>query len=89
METLEGTAQSVVFAAPEGGFTVFRLRPAGRRGIVTVTANAPAPLVGQEIALSGEWVQHCRDLAGSLKAGDLFYEIAAAPHNGLLAMPEI
>ena len=32
-------------------------------------------------------VQHCRDLAGSLKAGDLFYEIAAAPHNGLLAMP--
>ena len=34
-------------------------------------------------------VQHCRDLAGSLKAGDLFYEIAAAPHNGLLAMPGI
>ena len=60
METLEGTAQSVVFAAPEGGFTVFRLRPAGRRGLVTVTANAPAPLVGQEIALSGEWVQHPR-----------------------------
>ena len=60
METLEGTAQSVVFAAPEGGFTVFRLRPSGRRGLVTVTANAPAPLVGQEIALSGEWVQHPR-----------------------------
>ena len=60
METLEGTTQSVVFAAPEGGFTVFRLRPAGRRGLVTVTANAPAPLVGQEIALSGEWVQHPR-----------------------------
>lgn len=31
-------------------------------------------------------VQHCRDLAGFLKAGDLFYEIAAAPHNGLLEM---
>ena len=60
METLEGTTQSVVFAAPEGGFTVFRLRPSGRRGLVTVTANAPAPLVGQEIALSGEWVQHPR-----------------------------
>lgn len=60
METLEGTAQSVVFAAPEGGFTVFRLRPSGRRGIVTVTANAPAPLVGQELTLSGEWVQHPR-----------------------------
>ena len=25
-----------------------------------MTANAPAPLVGQEIALSGEWVQHPR-----------------------------
>ena len=34
-------------------------------------------------------VHHSYDLAGSLKAGDLFYEIAAAPHNGLLAMPEI
>ncbi len=34
-------------------------------------------------------VRHCRDLAGSLKAGDLFYEIPDAPHNGLLAMPGI
>ena len=34
-------------------------------------------------------VQHCRDLAGSLKAGDLFYEIPDARHNGLLAMPRI
>ena len=34
-------------------------------------------------------VQHSYDLAGSLKEGDLFYEIAAAPHNGLLAMPGI
>ena len=34
-------------------------------------------------------VHHSNDLAGSLKAGDLFYEIAAAPHNGLLAMPGI
>ena len=34
-------------------------------------------------------VHHSYDLAGSLKASDLFYEIAAAPHNGLLAMPGI
>ena len=34
-------------------------------------------------------VHHSYDLTGSLKAGDLFYEIAAAPHNGLLAMPGI
>ncbi|MGP1575345.1 SF1B family DNA helicase RecD2 [Selenomonas sp.] len=60
METLEGTAEGVVFAAPEGGFTVFRLRPSGRRGLVTVTMNAPAPLVGQELTLSGEWVRHPR-----------------------------
>ncbi|WP_297944541.1 alpha/beta fold hydrolase [uncultured Campylobacter sp.] len=32
-------------------------------------------------------VHHCRDLAGFLKEGDLFYEIPDAPHNGLLAMP--
>ena len=34
-------------------------------------------------------VHHSYDLAGFLKAGDLFYEIPDAPHNGLLAMPEI
>lgn len=34
-------------------------------------------------------VRHCRDLARSLKAGDLFYEIPDARHNGLLAMPRI
>lgn len=34
-------------------------------------------------------VHHSYDLAGSLKEGDLFYEIAAVPHNGLLAMPGI
>lgn len=32
-------------------------------------------------------VQHSNDLVGSLKAGDLFYEIPDARHNGLLAMP--
>lgn len=32
-------------------------------------------------------VHHCRDLAGFLKEGDLFYEIPDARHNGLLAMP--
>lgn len=34
-------------------------------------------------------VHHSYDLAGSLKAGDLFYEIPNARHNGLLAMPGI
>ena len=34
-------------------------------------------------------VHHSYDLAGSLKASDLFYEIPDAPHNGLLAMPGI
>ena len=32
-------------------------------------------------------VHHSYDLAGSLKEGDLFYEIPDARHNGLLAMP--
>ncbi|WP_295151607.1 alpha/beta fold hydrolase [uncultured Campylobacter sp.] len=34
-------------------------------------------------------VHHSYDLAGSLKADDLFYEIPDARHNGLLAMPRI
>ncbi len=34
-------------------------------------------------------VHHSYDLAGSLKEGDLFYEIPDARHNGLLVMPRI
>lgn len=59
VETLTGTAESVIFAAPSGGFSVFRLRQA-RGAMTTVAANAPAPLLGQDLELTGVWVVHPR-----------------------------
>ncbi len=60
MRSLEGTVENIVFAAPKGEFCVFRLKSSKQRTLVTVTANAPAPLIGQELTLTGEWVRHRR-----------------------------
>ena len=60
MEEMEGTVDSVIFASADGRFTVFRLRPERQHGIISVTANAPAPLVGQLLHLKGNWIVHPR-----------------------------
>lgn len=58
--TLKGTVAAVIFSAPSGTFAVLRLRPDGEGGQVSVTVPSEPPLVGQEIELTGEWVQHPR-----------------------------
>ena len=60
MEELAGVVESVVFDSGDGGFAVFRLVPEGQAGRVSVTVRSAAPLVGQEVSLSGEWVEHPR-----------------------------
>lgn len=57
-ETLAGVVESVIFAAPSGGFAVFRLTPDHESGRVNVTVQSEAPLVGQQVALKGHWVVH-------------------------------
>ena len=59
-ETLEGSVDSVIFANDEGSFSVFRLRPAGQNSRVAVTAPCAAPLVGQQVRLVGQWINHPR-----------------------------
>ena len=60
MEELTGVVNSVVFDSGDGRFSVFRLVPEGRPGRVSVTISSAAPLVGQEVALQGAWVEHPR-----------------------------
>ena len=60
MEELEGVVENVIFASPDGRFAVFRLRPERQNGLVSVTVNAPAPLIGQLLTLKGQWVTHPR-----------------------------
>ncbi|TWH45250.1 exodeoxyribonuclease V alpha subunit [Sporomusa sp. KB1] len=57
---LEGTVENITFQAVDGSFTVFRLKPGSESGIVAVTGNFPPPLVGEQVTLTGEWVEHAR-----------------------------
>ncbi len=60
MEELSGVVESVVFDSGDGHFAVFRLVPEGQAGRVSVTVRSAAPLVGQEVSLRGDWVEHPR-----------------------------
>ena len=52
--------ESITFQSEDGGFTVFKLQPAGGRGLVTAVGKVSAPLVGEQAEMSGEWTEHVR-----------------------------
>ncbi|SHI84140.1 exodeoxyribonuclease V alpha subunit [Anaerovibrio lipolyticus DSM 3074] len=60
MEELQGSVENIIFASSDGRFSVFRLRPDGQRGVVTVTVQMEPPLQGQQLELKGYWVEHPR-----------------------------
>lgn len=60
MQSLKGTVDSIVFRGEGGDFAVFRLLAEREAAPVTVVGNFPVPLVGEELELSGEWVEHSR-----------------------------
>ena len=79
MEELEGVVENIIFASPDGHFAVFRLRPEHQNGLVNVTVNAPAPLIGQLLTLKGQWIVHPR-------FGEQFkveHMLAAAPSSAV------
>lgn len=60
MEKIEGSIQGIIFASDDDKFCVFRLRPEQQNTAITVTCNFPAPLVGQNVCIEGQWMQHPR-----------------------------
>ena len=58
-EELTGTVDHIIFSSNDGAFSVFRLR-LENRGKCTATTRGAAPLVGQEVRLTGGWVTHPR-----------------------------
>jgi exodeoxyribonuclease V alpha subunit len=56
-ETLSGSIEAVVFHNAENGFAVLRVRPDGRRDVVTVVGNLSAAVAGEFIQATGDWVQ--------------------------------
>ena len=58
-EELAGVVDHIIFASADGAFSVFRLR-LEQKGKCTATTKGAAPLVGQEVRLTGSWVTHPR-----------------------------
>lgn len=59
MEKLSGVVGSIVFQSADNGFCVFKINVASGE-IFSVVMNSMAPLLGEEIELSGDWVEHAR-----------------------------
>lgn len=60
MEQLRAVVENITFQSDDGSFVVFRVIPNGERNVVAVVGNVPAPLIGEELELIGEWVDHAR-----------------------------
>ncbi|HVS01650.1 MAG TPA: ATP-dependent RecD-like DNA helicase [Thermoanaerobaculia bacterium] len=59
-ETLEGTLERVVYASPESAWCVVRLRVPGRLGVVTAVGALFGIQPGEQVKLTGRWMQDSR-----------------------------
>ena len=57
---LSGQIETVTFTNEETGFTIARVRVAGRRDPVTVVGSLLAPLPGELLEMEGDWAFHPR-----------------------------
>lgn len=65
METFSGSVERITFYNSENGYSVLRIKPdqarlpgLDRQGLVTVTGNLPELSPGENLRLSGQWVNH-------------------------------
>jgi exodeoxyribonuclease V alpha subunit len=57
---LRGQIERITFSNEENGYTVARIKVAGRRDLVTVTGNLFSPAPGEVIDMQGRWSSHPR-----------------------------
>lgn len=60
MEQLAGIVENIVFQNDDGSFAVFKIKPNEDRSAVTVVGSMPAPLIGEQLELTGVWVEHSK-----------------------------
>ncbi|MDR2006071.1 MAG: ATP-dependent RecD-like DNA helicase, partial [Acidaminococcales bacterium] len=58
-ERLEGVVDAIIFQSGDNNFCVFKVAGAGNSS-VSVVMNSMPPLLGEEISLEGQWVEHAR-----------------------------
>jgi exodeoxyribonuclease V alpha subunit len=58
VSNIQGQIERVTYHDEENGFTILRLKVPGYRELVTLAGNLMAPLAGQIINATGEWINH-------------------------------
>jgi exodeoxyribonuclease V alpha subunit len=66
VENLTGSVERITFYNPQNGYSVVRLRPGrrlqlpglDRQGLVTIVGNLPELSPGENLRLSGNWINH-------------------------------
>ncbi len=59
MEKLEGIVEDIVFQSDDGMFCVLRIS-SKTDGRVTAVYHGAAPFMGEQVSLSGKWIEHVR-----------------------------
>ena len=59
MEKQEGIVSDIVFQSDDGMYSVLRIENKAL-GKFTVVYRGPAPYLGEQVSLEGEWVEHAR-----------------------------
>ncbi len=57
---LKGQIERITYTNEESGYTVAKVKVGGRGDLVTVVGSLIAPIPGEMIAISGEWIKHPR-----------------------------
>jgi exodeoxyribonuclease V alpha subunit len=55
---LQGQLERITYTNEETGYTIARVKVAGRRDLVTVVGNLLSPRLGEILQMRGEWVNH-------------------------------
>jgi len=55
---LTGQIERITFTNEENGFTIAKVKVAGRRDLVTVVGTLMAPMPGEILDMKGEWTRH-------------------------------
>ena len=58
LERLRGQIERVTYSSEESGYTVLRVKVAGRRDLITVVGSFANPKAGEVLNMSGEWSSH-------------------------------
>ncbi len=60
METISGMVDTITFKSDDNSFTVFRIKSQKNALPITVVGNMAHPLLGEDIEITGHWVEHRR-----------------------------